>query len=257
MFRNSKSFLNLECGISLQKYIQTHYLRTFQVFKHLNLACLNESLTNIDYKQSPDEVLKSFYENVKSLLTQTSLVDKPRTETLMDLLDIERSKINFRTSESRQLLNIEMMEKKFNRDRDILMPLSLENHMNLTFKINPFVKTAVSGWEWVLKEREYETYDFKSNFNKAKGSHYFLFQQIWFCDKLSCSNVFEYPLNKYQYFFMDFLGQNPDMSLAFDVFCESFEITSVEDKELILHNLKIILKDMIFRKFIVLDNQVH
>lgn len=238
--------------------IKTHYWRTFQVFEQLGLVCLLNDLFNVmDYGESQKEMLNRFYESVRSILNQTGVVDRQSTDILLDLLEVERKKIGFRIFEGDRLSNIEMMEKKFNQDRDVLMRLSLENYMNLTFKINPFVKTAVSCWEWVLRESEYETYDFKSNFNKAKSPNYFLFQQIWFYDKLTCNNVFEYPLNKYQYFFIDFLSENSEISLGIEAFCKSFEIKSAKDKELILQNLKIILRDMIFRKFIVLDNQDH
>jgi hypothetical protein len=238
--------------------IKTHYWRTFQVFEQLDLICLLDDLFNVmGYGQSYEEALAWFYKSVKSILIQADLVDKHSVEILLDLLEVERKKIGFRTFEIGRLSKIETMEKKLNRDRDELIFLSLKDYMNLTFRVNPFIKTEVSGWEWVLREKEYEDYDFKSNFNKAKSPNYFLLQQIWFYDKLSFSNVFEYPLNKYQFFFMDFLNQNSKIGLGIEAFCESFEIKTTKDKKLILNNLKIILRDMIFRKFIVLANQGH
>ncbi len=238
--------------------IKTYYWRTFQVFEQLGLDCVLSDVFNIiNYDESQEETLNQFYVSIKSTLNQTGLIDRQSAVILLDLLEVEYKKIGFRTFENDKLSNIETMEKKFNRDRDELMLLSLKDYMNLTFKVNPFIMTEVSGWEWVLREREYEAYDFKSNFNKAKSANYFLFQQIWFYDKLTRSNVFEYPLNKYQYFFMNFLGQNSKINLGIEAFCESFEIKSSKDKKLILNNLKIILRDMIFRKFIVLDNQEH
>lgn len=238
--------------------IKAHYWRTFQVFEQLGLVCLINDVFNVmGYGQSHEEALERFYKSVKSILIKADLVDKQSARIILDLLEIERKKIGFRTFEKGRLSKIEAMEKIFNRDRDELMRLSLKDYMNLTFRVNPFIMTEVSGWEWVLREKEYEAYYFKTNFNKAKSPNYFLFQQIWFYDKLSHSNVFEYPLNKYQYFFMDFLSQNSKIGLGIETFCEIFETGSAKDKELILQNLKIILRDMIFRKFIVLANQEH
>ncbi len=162
--------------------ITTHYWRTFRVFEQLGLACvLNDVFNIISSDESQEEALAWFYKSVKSILIQADLVDKHSARIILDLLKVEHKKIGFRTFDNDRLSNIETMEKKFNRDRDILMPLSLENYMDLTFRINSFVKTAVSGWEWVLREKEYETCDFKSNFNKAKSPHYFLWFYHYLC----------------------------------------------------------------------------
>lgn len=193
-----------------------------------------------------------FYIMFSDYLKLHSHLDVGVLERLNEILEIENQKMVFRNSydEICDIFNKEIANCK---TRDKILANPIEPILDSRFVISPQVETYESNWKWIVSERYNQSLNFDEILKCKKGDYYFLLQQTGTYDALLESNIFEFPLTDFQYFLLVQFEKPCKISTAMEVFQQEFDIDSDTEKIQLQNVTEKLIKELIFRMFIVED----
>lgn len=226
-----------------QKIIETYYPRSIIFAKAIDLNLL-ENLTS-EKKSTPKAIINTFYDKIRERIKEK----KDFLRMLQEILDIEREKAVLK-DDSTILSSIQEYESKHDFKREKLLSANIEL-ANIKFQLSPFVTTYESYWNWVVRETEVENFDIRDNLNNQPEDYYFLFQRTGTYDDILDNNVFEFPLSKYQYFLLEIFESQKTISNASEEFSQVFEYATKNERKEFEDLTLSLIRDLIFRKFIV------
>ncbi|MEM8507212.1 MAG: hypothetical protein AAF717_05250 [Bacteroidota bacterium] len=172
---------------------------------------------------------------------------------IKEIFAIEKEKLRLRDSKE-VIERIFKKEMLYNIEREKLLFLSLEELQEKTLGINPLVNIYESDWKWFDNDPFRGMFDLKEILNTEKSDHYFLLEKTGTSDALLDSNVFESPLTEYQYFLLQLFEEPKKVKDVITEFIKVFEVSSVKEKEELLVLTENQIRELIFKRFILIPD---
>ena len=134
-----------------------------------------------------------------------------------------------------------------------MLHLSLENLENVTLQQNPYVACYASDWKFVFINETDSTELLDKIQEFPKDEYYFVFQQTDVFDTVLQTNVLEFHLTKYEYYMFQLFDEASTVKAVMNDFFAVFEIETEAQMQSLLLEATRIIKFLIYRKFIVLQ----
>lgn len=178
-------------------------------------------------------------------------------EMMQQILEVEQEKFSLRNNDSTQIdSKIGSEYANFNRDREHLLLLSLEDLKNVSLQQNQYVACYASDWKFVFINETDNTELLDKIQEFPKGEYYFVFQQTDVFDTILQTNVLEFHLTKYEYYMLQLFEEASSVKTIMNDFFEVFEIETEAQMNSLLKEATRIIKFLIYRKFIVRSNNL-
>jgi hypothetical protein len=181
--------------------------------------------------------------------SQTQLPIKT-LELLKEIYAIEKEKMSLGNGQA-EIIEIFKQEVEIYRFRENLLNNPIDKFLDLTFVINPYVKTYESNWNWsqVKLDEMPDLYD--SILNSEKDDYHFILQQTGTYDELIESNILESPLSEYQAYMLCLFEKPAAIISALEIFENEFDTNSEEEKNQLREITDTLIQELIFRNFII------
>ncbi len=228
---------------------EIHFIKTISLLEALQ----------VDKNIIIDNIPKSGIEDVLKMAMGQKEIGKKLTKDnlkrLNEILAIEKEKFLLRDNEI-ELKEIQKKEISYYESRKVLLNQNFTDLINMEFVLSPLVNTYESDWEWIVRPALHELFEIniKDILNTDAKDYYFLFQRSCIYDDLLDTNLLEFPLNGYQYFFLRFFELPQTLTESIDRFHSEFEYKSQKEKQQLIGFTQAIIRDLIFRMLIVPHN---
>lgn len=236
--------------VSLSHPIIEKYLpRTMYLVDIINLKI--EISDAFDIKENEPASFNHFSRYFLNLIDSNS--EKNIATILKELLAIETEKYELKSTaeERKTILNF---EDQLDSVRNQLLSEHEQSFLEKKLHVSPYIHTYESHYRWILEENDVMKFDIAQNLEASPGDFYFLFQKIGYYDELLNSNIFEFPLNQYQYLLLQLFEQPLIVEEAIAEFMLRFDIATVKEEEQLKVLSLNLIKNLLFRKFIFLND---
>lgn len=220
---------------------------------------LNKTLTLLEAFQIDKNAIDTFLSNVRFEqeieIEQNEIsrsISKGDLKKLNEILSIEKEKFLLRDSKPK-LNEIQKKEINYYNSRKSILNQNLFDLRKTKFILSPLVQTYESDWGWIVRPSLPKVIEIsiKNILNSEAKEHYFLFQRSYIYDYLLDTNILEFPLNEYQYFFLRLFEVPQTIAESANRFYNEFEYESKKEKRQLMDLTQSILRELIFRMFIV------
>lgn len=174
-------------------------------------------------------------------------------EMIKEILEIDYEKKKLGDAKE-DLDFIRQFEKSANKVREKILFMSHSQILDLEFSINHYAKLYESNWQ-IIGEFENDREHLISNLTKSKSDYYFLLQKTGIFDHILKTNVLEYNLNEQEYLLLRIFENPKKAEIALNEYCNFFKILDKYQYNEIKTLFISILRDCIYRKFIILTSQ--
>lgn len=222
----------------------THFGRTIELG---NLVGIDFS-TSINLKKHIDsQDVKSVSKQIKKCI---KLYKGEHLKKIKEIYAIEKEKLKLHDSQQ-EIKNIFKKEVFYTKEREKLLSYTFIELFEVSLHINPLVQIYESDWEWSEKEPFERLFDLKKVLTIKKADHYFLFEKTGTFDAILDSNILESPLSVYEYFLLQLFEETKIVKNVVSDFIQIFEITNVQEEKEFFILVEKILRELIFRRFII------
>jgi hypothetical protein len=233
------------------KKIKVHFNRTILlasfVQKQVAESVLLQELTSIDNSK----------DLFKYLFKVIDVSNVKYSERLKEIYSIEKEKFSLRDSKE-ITKEIFKNEAFLNIQREKLLSSSYLELKRKTFIMNSKIYLYESDWNWIVRDPiRGRNSDINKILKSKKDDHYFLFEKTGTYDIKLDSNISEFPLSKYQYFLLSLFEKSGNLNNVINMFIQSFEINNIEEKKELLAITEVMIRELIFRRFIVIPNTIE
>ncbi len=232
--------------------IEKHLPRTLYLADLMNLKI--KVSDKLEINENEQRVFKHFTHYFLNLVD--SKIEKDEAKILKEILAIETKKHQLKGS-TEEIKDISKFEDELNRSRDQLLCNNDQTFLETRLVVSPYIYTYESHYRWILEENDLSKFDIAQNLNAPSGDFYFLFQKIGSCDALINSNIFEFPLNQYQYLLLQLFDESLTVEEAIDEFMERFVIHTSNEEQQLKTLTTGIIKNLLFRKFIFSNPRIN
>ncbi len=173
---------------------------------------------------------------------------------IKEIYAIEKEKLKLRDS----ITTVESIFKKealYNIEREKLLNLSLKELSQIPLKINSLISIYEADWKWFEIEPFEKIFDIKKILVTKKSDHYFLFEKTGTFDSIYDTNISEFPLTEYQYYVLQLFEKKRDVKNVINDFIQLFDITNQKEEIEFFVVVEKLMKELIFRRFIVSPNK--
>lgn len=171
-------------------------------------------------------------------------------DRLNEICAIENEKL-VRANTKEEMATIFELEVGYCKSRDRLLKRSFDKNLKSKFVLSPYVKTYESYWRWTTLASDGLSLNFKAILEQSAGDYFFLFQQTGTDDALTRSNILELPLTEYQYFLLPMFERPSTIDVVIGGFMQEFDCTSAEEELQLKVNTEALIRNFIFKMFIV------
>lgn len=225
--------------------------------KHFERTIALGHMVGIDFEKPIRLQVLSGQDEVKRVSKEVKkcikLYKGPHSKKIKEIYAIEKEKLKLRDSEE-AIERIFKKEAVYTMQREKLLSLNFNELTAVEFMVNPLVDTYPSDWKWLEREPFEKLFDLKTILNTKKEDHYFLFEKTGTFDALVDSNISEFYLTEYQYFLLQLFEEAKTVKSALSDFSQAFEITNVQEEKEFFFLAEKLLKELIFRRFIVVPD---
>ncbi|PRX57533.1 hypothetical protein [Flagellimonas meridianipacifica] len=224
-----------------------HFKRTFLVLQFNNVDP-KQFFNTIKTTEESGE--NNIPDQLRKLVAFSPKANTEFAKPLKEILEIEIEK--FSSSDTKEnIKTIYKNERILYIERSVLLSENFLSYQNREFALNPLVTTYESDWKWIVRDSYIEELDISKLLASPPSDFYFLFKRTGGFDYVNKTNVLEFPLNENQYFFLRLFEKTQSLSESIHHFCSNFLYDSREEKEKIKSRAVEILKELIFRMFII------
>jgi len=223
--------------------LKIYFSKSIKIAEYLGHSIFEDFHKNLKNNTSNIDTINSFYISSKKRKDYSH-----NRELIVESLEIEYEKIALKDNHI-SINKIALHEQKINAQRENLMHLNVNEIKIKKFVVNPSVKTYESYWPIISDNIDYIL---NNNVEKSKGDFFFLYQKIGMFDALSQNNILEFQLTKYEYFIIQLFDNYKTADLAFKEFISVFEYNNQKEFKQIEKIFFKILKEMIYKKFIII-----
>ncbi len=226
-----------------------HFYKSILIANKLGYKFLKEfnEIYNLSNIKKDKEIFSLFKEySIKRI--QNNI----KKELIEEIIMIEYEKVILKDN-FKVINEISACEKRFNIHREEILSFYKEKELKEKFRISPFIKYYESFWEW-FETDEANFFTILDNINCPKGNYFFLFKKIGIYDEISQSNILEFPLNKFNYFLLRIFEEPMTIYDATKKFMKGFDFDSEIEFLELKKQTSLMLKIMIFNKFIILND---
>ncbi|MGB5821927.1 MAG: hypothetical protein WBG90_20760 [Saonia sp.] len=194
--------------------------------------------------------LDNFHKLFESHLELLYTSKKTDLTKLREIYAIEKEKVKHRDSEE-TVTKLYESEKTQTLQRESMLKMDFIQLLNINLIKNPAITTYESDWEWIVKEENLYLFDVKKIQKAAQKDHFFLFERTGTYNGFLDTNIFEYPLNEYEYILLEIFEKAMTGSNAINKFFGLF-VTETKDEEQQFFGLsEKLLRNLIFKRFVV------
>jgi len=227
--------------------VLTHFYKTIIITDKLGYQLVQDfikiyDLDNVSDKQLFNLFYKFSYERIHN---------EDHKELVQEVLAVEYEKIKLK-SNSRTIKKIALQEKELNIKRERILYLNEKEISKKKFIVSSFVNYYESFWKFIWDEAT-DNFNILENLAQPKGDYYFLYQKTGIYDEVSLNNILEFPINKYDYFLLQIFEEPKEVDTAMSEFIEVFDYDTQNEYLELKKQATSMIKNLIFRKFIVLD----
>ncbi len=224
-------------------------------YKHFGRTLEFGRIAGLDFREFFTEqatILKSDLDRVsKKIKRRIDGSKSVHLKKLKEIYAIEKEKLALRDSK-KVTDTIFRKELSYNIEREKLLSLNFPELQDTMLVLNALATTYESDWKWCERDPFQAVFDFKKILGTEKDDHYFLLEKTGTFDGLLDTNVSEFPLTEYQYFLLQLFEKPTKVKDVLMEFFKVFEVANSEEAKELSVLTEHLIRDFIFRRFIVL-----
>jgi len=221
---------------------QIHFLRTLETLRFFK--------KEFELDEAYEQHMEAFATRLEQYINDEVNFDEKILELCNEIYAIEKEKVALR-GDRESVHSIFKWETKIYRQRELLLGMEIAHFLMVKFQINPYVEAFESYRNWSNKDFLKDPVLLAEILNEDEGNYFFVLQKTGSYDEKMNSNILEFPISEYQYFFLSFFKNPIALQSAVHRFEREFECNTPEEKDHLRNITEILVRELIFKGFII------